>query len=369
MTPTPVPVVPEKKEPIAEKKEPKKIGEPLVKKEVEPKKKEPDPVKKNPEPVKPAGEALAVIPLQGTPSPFNPAGFTVDNRLVVHGQPKGCLLRDWQTGQVVRPLPLGPSWLLSLAFLPDGKHILAAGADFQLRLCDLQTGKVVRLFGQPRSPTMSIAIGAAGRFALTGGGSIRGEKGKQERIELEVKLWDLATGKLVREYHGCPMPIRKVAFSKDGRYVFASSWDRQTRSWDRASGGEGEPKRLALALEPHLDMVFSRDGTQALFRPKNPRSLVLWDLAKDEQIRELTPNITNIIGWALDLSPDHRLIVVADGKDHNLLFLDAVTGQILQKCRGHTDTISNLAFSPDGRYVLSQARDQTLRVWAVPTLP
>lgn len=354
-----------KEEPVAEK-EPKKTEDPPRKKEAEPKKKDPEPSLK--QPLQPSAEAVAVIQLQAAPSPMNPAGLTVDNRLVVHGQPSGCVLWDWQKGQLVRPLPLGPSWASSLAFLPDGKHLLAACADLQLRLCDFQTGQVIRLLGQPRSPITDMAISADGRFALTGGGTMRADKGKTpEGIDLDIKLWELATGKLVRAYPGCAMPIRQVALSQEGRFVFAFSWDRKTRRWERESGGE--PKRLALALEPHNDVVFSRHGTQALIRSQNSQTLMFWDLAKDEPIREFRPKLPGLMGRTLELSPDNRLLVVADIKEHNIFFIDAVTGQLVQKGQGHTNNISTLAFSPDGRYVLSQARDQTLRVWAVPSWP
>lgn len=33
--------------------------------------------------------------------------------------------------------------------------------------------------------------------------------------------------------------------------------------------------------------------------------------------------------------------------------------------RGHTDTVTGLALSPDGSYMLSNAMDNTLRIWDI----
>lgn len=38
---------------------------------------------------------------------------------------------------------------------------------------------------------------------------------------------------------------------------------------------------------------------------------------------------------------------------------------LLQKMRGHTDTVTGLSLSPDGSYLLSNAMDNTLRIWDI----
>ena len=57
-------------------------------------------------------------------------------------------------------------------------------------------------------------------------------------------------------------------------------------------------------------------------------------------------------------------IAVGGGREMQLRLYDARTGQILRQFQGHTGDIRSLAPSPDNRYLLSSASDQTLRIWS-----
>jgi WD40 repeat protein len=47
--------------------------------------------------------------------------------------------------------------------------------------------------------------------------------------------------------------------------------------------------------------------------------------------------------------------------------LDALTGKVLTRCRGHTSKILSIAFRPDGARLLSAAHDGTVRQWDAAT--
>ncbi len=57
---------------------------------------------------------------------------------------------------------------------------------------------------------------------------------------------------------------------------------------------------------------------------------------------------------------------MGDG-DGTVRLWDVATGQEAHQFIGHTAQVSRVAFSPDGRYVLTGSADQTARLWDVQT--
>jgi WD40 repeat protein/serine/threonine protein kinase len=69
---------------------------------------------------------------------------------------------------------------------------------------------------------------------------------------------------------------------------------------------------------------------------------------------------------SVSFSPDGRRIVSGSG-DNTLKVWDAETGQETLTLEGHTDPVMSVSFSPDGRRIASGSFDNTLKVWDVET--
>ena len=59
--------------------------------------------------------------------------------------------------------------------------------------------------------------------------------------------------------------------------------------------------------------------------------------------------------------------IMAIGLAHDVVLLDAITGIRTSILLGHTRRINTLAFSQDGRLLMSKSKDRTVRVWDVQT--
>ena len=79
-----------------------------------------------------------------------------------------------------------------------------------------------------------------------------------------------------------------------------------------------------------------------------------------QPIGQLEGHTAPVVGVAF--SPDGRRIVTAS-LDNTARIWDAGTGQMLGLLRGHTGSVNSAAFSPDGLRIVSASNDNTLRLW------
>jgi WD40 repeat protein len=70
---------------------------------------------------------------------------------------------------------------------------------------------------------VSVAPSPDGKLLLTGGGN-------------PLRLWDVETGKELRQFAGHRFAVTRAAWAPDGKTVYSSSYDGTVRGWDVATG-------------------------------------------------------------------------------------------------------------------------------------
>ena len=110
----------------------------------------------------------------------------------------------------------------SVAFTPDGKALAAGGEyDNTIRLWDVKTGKVLRELSGHAGPVAAVAFSPDGRTLASAC-----------QWEPAIRLWDVATGKQRRLCEGHADWATSLALSPDGKVLASSSRDGTVLLWD-----------------------------------------------------------------------------------------------------------------------------------------
>jgi len=89
-----------------------------------------------------------------------------------------------------------------------------------------------------------------------------------------------------------------------------------------------------------------------------------WNM--NTQIEEFVLNDDNKTHiHSIDFSPDNRLLAVASSD--NISLWDIKKRKKIYVFKGHTSTVNNVKFSPNGRWIASASLDQSIRIWDIKT--
>jgi WD40 repeat protein len=180
----------------------------------------------------------------------------------------GRRVKAWRS-RTLEPQPVLASGLMevwSLALSADGA-LLALGGNRDLESGQVQLWALGRDGKRTRGATLGGHRAHVGRVRLLPGGGLASLSYEQ------LRLWNLATGKLIREI-ALPGQLLSLDVSPDGRSIAAGGSDGIVRVWRRADG------KLLRALSGHAGSVwsvaFSPDGRR-LVSGSTDSSVLVWE--------------------------------------------------------------------------------------------
>ncbi len=221
----------------------------------------------------------------------------------------------------------------------------------------------------------SIFFGPKGKFLVSTAG------------DWIIKLWEVQSGQLVRNFAGHSNNVTDAAISHNRKYLATASWDNSVRLWDIESGNQ-----LQELNYPSDSLCFSPDD-QYLITGGFDGTARLWEVEKWLTGEAVNPLLQFSDRDHANLNPSNKIKAVniydagerkylATGSKYGTAKLwNLKTGELLQTYTAHPEHINkdfqlqfwqshplcirSVCFTPDGKYLVTGSNDGTARLWDI----
>jgi WD40 repeat protein len=301
-------------------------------------------------------------------------------------------LWDVQTRTLLYVLSGHSNTPFSLDFSSDSKRLASGGIDKTIHLWDVENGRLEKRLTGHRRWIRALAF----RPGQRRGGLELASCGDDKTI----RYWDVERGETIHSHQGLQLWARALAFNPDGSYLATSReslfvsirdttrWEYQFilnypfNSWVRAlafsprdpvvaaahenwiivfDARTGEPIRSIPAYKDQeyvWSLDYSPDGAWLICAGGDePKTVSFWDTTTWERYDILYPHSRWV--WQARPSPDGGLVATC-GDDHSIRLWSTATRELVQEIpNAHQHSIWMLAFSPDGRFLVSATHEPT----------
>lgn len=204
-------------------------------------------------------EALA-IPVPSKDQVLALAFAPNSKQLAISFRNGGLHIFDPATGKDIQTVPK-TGGLQALAFSTNGKHLAGANPE-RILLWDTQKWETAQHI-DTEQPVTCLAFSPNGALLASG------------HFDAFIRLWDMTTGKQVRECEGHRSAIYALAFSPTGRLLISGSFDRSVRTWEVVSGGA--VNTWTGHLGPVQTVAAATDGRR-VYSGSTDTTVLVWDV-------------------------------------------------------------------------------------------
>jgi WD40 repeat protein len=296
----------------------------------------------------PASDHRDEIILPGEESVFGPV-WTVDGSIISAGTPSGnILLWNIPSGSLFTQL-IGNSGFSPAAWsLPDGRRFARLDDADNVVLFNTAIWEVEQVMEASTRPPQRLLWSPDGKW-LAG-------------VDWEnVTVWNVENGEII--FRKPTLSSNALDFSPDGsRLVVAAGDDGSLMQIWEVHAGQLVQVMQTSGWITSLDWNASSNGEHIAVAQGGWAEV--WDVETGEKLLQISSSDAGH-SWGIDqaaLSPDGTILVTAAAE---IILWDIASGEKLERLEGHTEAVTGLSFSPNGKLLASASREGVVMVWDI----
>lgn len=240
-----------------------------------------------------------------------------------------------------------------------GPKLVAVARPTTVELVDATSRGTVRTLSGFRGRVTDAAFSSDGKFLFTAAG--------ETGVGGEVRQWNVADGSVVKIITGHRDAIQTLAVTADGRTLATGGYDYSIHLWDLAATGDlkAPTRSIAASQGAIMGLAFRPDG-RVLASVSYDRTTKIYDPATGNRLETFGQALKELN--AIAFSPDGKTLL--SGGNDNRIRSYAIgeegkegQNQLLATVFAHEGAILRLAYSPDGKSVASSADDKTVKLF------
>lgn len=252
------------------------------------------------------------------------------------------------------------STTLSVCFSPNGQFFAMGNADNNIRVWTVKDYQQHKIYPGHGHWVSAVTFFPDSQLLVSGS------------FDKTIKIWDLETGLCLKTLEGHTGWIWSVVCNRDAGLIASGGDDHTIRIWDSQTG---ECLKVLEGQNASIwSLAFSPDGQLLASTSSNTAAPVkIWNWQTGEA-RDLIPAPLERRIRSIAFSPDGRWLVTGSLACITEVW-DVTTGDCLKQLRGHSQPVTSVAFSPRLNDEASKAstllatgsQDHTLRLWNLET--